>query len=107
MADWFAVYRETDGELLSLGTVITDPLRPGNAKINLGPTRPEGGVWNPSTLVFDPTPARPPDVDRVDEFITAMPRNGGRFTEATIRAELTKLLGPNRFRGFEESRDLS
>ena len=108
MADWFAVYQESDGRLLSLGTVITDPLRAGNAKINLGPTRPEGGVWNTSTLVFDPTPASPPDVNRIDEFIAAMPKNGGRFTEATVRAELVKLLGPDfQFRDPSESRDLS
>ncbi len=108
MADWFAVIEESNGELLSLGTVVADPLRVGLAKINLGATRPEGGIWNPATLAFDPKPAPPPEVDRIDEFINAMQRNGGRFSEATVRAELRKLLGPEfRFRDRSDPRDLS
>ena len=106
MADWFAVYWESDGELLSIGTVVTDPLRSGVAKINLGATQPEGGVWNTSTLVFDPTPARPPDVDRVDEVVAAMTKTGGRFSESEVRREVAALLGSERFRSFDESRDL-
>ena len=107
MADWFAVYRESDGCLLSLGTVITDPLRPGIAKLNLGPTRPEGGIWNTSTLTFDPTPPPLPDVDRVDEVVAAMTTNGGRYSASEIRREVALLLGPFRFRDPSEERDLS
>lgn len=109
MATWFGVIRESDGELLSVGTVISDPLREGLATVNFGPTRPEGGVWNTDTLVFDPTPVRPPDVDRVDEVIAAMNPNGsGRIAESAARREIAKLLGPDfQFRGAEESRDLS
>ena len=111
MADWFAVYWESDGELLSLGTVLAsddDLASRGLAKINLGATQPEGGVWNTSTLVFDPTPARPPDVDRVDEVLAAMTKSGGRFSESEVRREVAKLLGPDfQFRGASEGRDLS
>ncbi len=107
--DWFAVHRISNGELVSTGTVLApddDLTRRGLAKINLGPTHPEGGVWNPSTLVFDPTPAEPPDVDRVDEVIDSMTRNGGRFTEAEVRREVAEVLGPFRFRGASEARNL-
>ena len=107
MADWFAVYQESDGRLLSLGTVITDPLRTGNAKINLGATEPEGGIWNTSMLTFDPSPPPPPDVDRVDEVLAAMTKNGGRYSESEVRREVALLLGPFRFRGASEERDLS
>ncbi len=110
MADWFAVYREADGELLSLGTVLApdaDLTSRGLAKINLGATRPEGGVWNTATLVFDPTPARPPDVDRVDEVLAAMTKNGSRYSESEVRREVALVLGPHRFRDATESRDLT
>ncbi len=43
----------------------------------------------------------------IDEVIAAMPKNGGRFTEANVRAEIVKLLGPFRFRDPTEERDLS
>lgn len=105
MADWFAVYQESDGKLLSVGTVITDPLRSGLAKKRIsGP--PAREVWNTTTLEFDPLPPPPPKVDRVDEFIDAMPKNGTNFKEAVIRDELAKLLGDFRFRDSGASRDL-
>ncbi len=66
-------------------------------------------VWNTSTLAFDPLPPLPPDVDRVEEVIDAMPRRGnGSFAEADVRAEITKLLGPSlQFRDPADERDLS
>ncbi len=108
MPDWFAVYQESDGELVSVGTVLADPLRAGLAiKRISGP--PGREVWNPTTLVFDPLPPRPPDVDRVEEVIAAMPRRGnGSFAEADVRAEVAKLLGPGyQFRDPADERDLS
>ena len=106
MADWFAVYREADGELISEGTVVPDVLRSGLAKKNLGPGRPTNRLWNKTTLEFDAAPAPPPDVDRVDEVIAAMTRNGGRFTESEVRREVALLLGSQRFRDHKEARDL-
>ncbi len=108
MPDWFAVYQESDGELVSVGTVLADPLRAGLAiKRISGP--PGREVWNTSTLVFDAKPAPPADVDRVEEVIAAMPRRGnGSFTEADVRAEITKLLGPEyQLRDPDDDRDLS
>ena len=106
MADWFAVYQESDGKLVSLGTVVSDLGGRGLAKKNLGATRPEGGVWNPSTLIFDPAPPSLPEVDRVDEVIMAMTWQGGRVNESEVRREVAALLGPFRFRDATEGRDL-
>jgi hypothetical protein len=108
MADWFAVYQESDGKLISVGTVLADPLRPGLAKKNLGATRPEGGIWNPSMLQFTPSPPTLPNVDRVEEVIDAMPKSQGKYTPAAVRDELSLLLGPEfQFRDAFEARNLS
>ncbi len=97
MADqWHAVYRVSDGQLLSIATVV-DRLRPGVASTPIdGP--PGREVWNTSTLQFDPLPPPLPDIDRVDEIITAMTRSGGRFSEDEVRREVALLLGSFRFR---------
>ena len=55
--NWFAVYRISDGQLISVGTVIADPLPAGIASKDFGTTRPEGS-WNETTLEFDPYPLR-------------------------------------------------
>lgn len=97
MADWFAVHRIDDGELISVGTLIASPLRSGLAAINLG-TRPPAGLWNTTTLQFDPKPPPLPDVDRIDEFMTRMARVLVGADEVAVRAELVNLLADNRFR---------
>ncbi len=108
MPDWFAVYQEVDGELVSIATVVADPLRAGLATKRISGS-PGQEVWNTTTLEFDPRPPRPPDVDRVEEVIEAMPRRGnGSFAEADVRAEVAKLLGPSfHFRDPADERDLS
>ena len=104
MADWFAVYRESDGEALSYATDVP-PLRPGIASTPIaGP--PGAEVWNPSTLQLDPRPARLPEVDRVDDFLNDLPRSGVNFKEADIRTRLGRLLGDLRVRGPNELVDL-
>lgn len=104
MADWFAVYRESDGKLLSVATVVPR-LRAGLASTRItGP--PARETWNPSTLEFDPSPPPLPDVDRVTEFIDALPNGFSSRNKTDIRAELTRLLGPFRFRDVTERREL-
>ena len=104
MADWFAVYRESDGVLLSVATVVPS-LRTGLAsKPITGP--PSRETWNSSTLVFDPSPVRLPDVDRVDDFIDALPNGFSPRNKADIRTELENLLGPFRFRDATEQQEL-
>ena len=104
MSDWQVVYRESDGAIVSVGTVIADPLPPGLAKKPIA--GPPGHVdWNPATLEWDTRPAPGPDVDRVDEFIAKLGPNGRR-TDATVRAELAALLGERRFRDSREDYEI-
>ena len=106
MANWFTVHRESDGELVSQGTLVGDLRGTGLAKIDQGPTRPVDTLWNPSTLTFDPLPPQPPAVSRVDEFMDALPSSLRNRSE--IRAEVALLLGPEfENRAFDQPRDLS
>ena len=104
MADWFAVYRESDGEVLSYGTDV-GVLRAGIAKKRVaGP--PGREVWNTTTLELDAKPPPPPDVDRVDEFLDAVGNGIPAGRVNAIRTELAKLLGPHRFRRPSEPKGL-
>lgn len=101
---WSAVYRESDGKLFSITTVVPQ-LRAGLAsKPITGP--PARETWNSATLIFDPQPEPPPDVDRVDEFIAALPNGFSPKNKTVIRTELAKLLGPFRFRDITDQQDL-
>ncbi len=102
MADWFAVYRESDGKDISYGTVVADPLRRGLAKKRISGS-PRGEVWNPVTLELEPKPSFPPRVDRVEEVLDKIPNNGispARLND--LRIEIAKMLGPHRFRNHDE-----
>jgi hypothetical protein len=59
---WFAVYRLADGELVSTGTVIADPLPEGLAAKEIDGD-PAGLVWNAAALQFEAPP--PPDLSQV------------------------------------------
>lgn len=48
---WYAVWRTADGELVSTGTVLADPLPAGLASFDF--VTPQTGVWNKVTHVFD------------------------------------------------------
>ncbi len=94
MADWFAVYQESDGELVSLGTVLAGPLPAGLAKSPFDGPLVKGQRWNPATLTFERAPADPPKIDRVAEFLAAL---NGR-SDASLRPRLEALLGLDQFR---------
>ena len=49
---WKAIYRSDTGELVSVGTVVADPLPDGLSIVTLSEDRPTGD-WNPQTLTFD------------------------------------------------------
>ena len=68
---WYAVYRTLDGKLQSLGTEVADPLPAGMAAKDMGNTRPDG-IWNESTLDFDPRP--PERVYSILEFANRFTR---------------------------------
>lgn len=54
MANWYAVYLESDGTLKSVGTSVGN-LPEGHSSKLLGSSRPDG-LWNTQTLAFDPHP---------------------------------------------------
>ncbi len=97
MADWYAIYQTSDGTLVSSATVVVDPLPAGLTK-KLITERPNGFQWNPSLLDWEPTPPPPPDVDRVDEFLTLVGNALKGNAKTKVTDELTVLLGDNRFR---------
>ena len=93
---WFAIYQTSDGTLISLATVVADPLPAGLAKKQVDP-RSAGVQWNRTLLDWEPEPPPPPDIDRVEEFLA---RIGGLTGSADtkVRGELVRLLADNRFR---------
>lgn len=62
---WFAVWRQTDGELVSVGTSVADPLPAGLGVTNLG-DNPPTGVWNKVTHQFDPSAPLKPIISKRD-----------------------------------------
>lgn len=55
---WYGVVEDATGALLSVGTVIAEPLPEGLVAIALGDERPTG-VWNPATRAHEtPAPVR-------------------------------------------------
>ncbi len=106
---WHVIYDDrTGGDVavggyLSVATVITDPLPSGlSSKVITG--RPEQEQWNTTTLEWEPVPAPPPDVDRVDEIIAAVEAVEsltGRVENA-LRPELETVLGERRWRDPDE-----
>lgn len=55
---WKAVWRSATGELISVGTVVADPLPEDVSVTELGEERPTG-QWNAQSKVFEPIPAEP------------------------------------------------
>ena len=62
---WFAVYRLSDGELVSVGTSVADPLPAGLGVTNCG-ANPPTGVWNKVTYLFDPSAPLKPVISKRD-----------------------------------------
>lgn len=52
---WYAIHTTSDGALVSVGTIVADPLPVGLSVVVLGQVRPTG-TWNPATRAFDPSP---------------------------------------------------
>ena len=54
---WYAVFEGSGGKLRSVGTVLPAQLPAGLVSKDFGATRPVG-IWNTSTLDFDPPPKK-------------------------------------------------
>ncbi len=102
MADWFAIYQTANGTLVSLATVVADPLPAGLTK-KVVAERPPDSQWSTTLLDWEPRPPPPLDVDRVDEFIVGLPKKLRQQDEQDIRLALVALLGDTRFRDPSDS----
>lgn len=98
MADWYAIYQTADGTLVSLATVVADPLPAGLTKKAIAEPPGAGFQWNPTLLDWEPAPVPPPDVDRVDEFLTRVGVSFKGAANTKVRDELVNLLAEHRFR---------
>lgn len=69
---WYALH-DGNGRLVSVGTVLADPLPPGMTAVDLGATAPDfrASMWDETTRLFVARPA-PLLVDRLDD-LRAMP----------------------------------
>lgn len=85
---WCAVYRVSSGELISLGTVIANPLPAGLAVTEIGSGPPNvTQQWDPSTRQFVPRP--PPVPGPVDDLRLKSPST---WTTQDIARALKHLL---------------
>lgn len=110
MEKWYAIYNTTSGFLYSVGTVITQPLRPGTTSLELAGEPTPAVMWDESTRNFIP---RPPKVliDRLQDIITHA--DYADFKEVwdalnaarkeKVRNGLVRLLGRARWRNASES----
>ena len=101
-AQWFAVYQTRDGRLVSIGTVVADPLRSGLAKKEIRAPQEAGTQWDSESLSFMASPPSPPDVDRVEEFIDRLTK----MDASEIRNKLTVLLGDYRWRAATDDYEM-
>lgn len=62
---WFAIYNAATGALVSVGTVVADPLPANLASVAVGVVTPTG-IWNVTTRVFDAAPIIKPAIAPID-----------------------------------------
>jgi hypothetical protein len=108
---WYAHYDTTTGDLLSLGTVVPDPLPDGTA-VHSYTTRPDLAVvvWDTTTRDF--IPLDPPTVvDRVtdleaDSGLTSVWATLDATQDQALKDRIGQLLGPFRNRYVFQPTDL-
>ena len=108
---WFAVHETATGRLVSVATIVADPLPPGLAKKNLGENRPpDNDEWDETTTSFVPSPPKVL-VDRFEddllmhvEFIQFQNIYNGLNPgqQKQVRDDLIMWIGEERFRNKAE-----
>lgn len=73
---WYAIARDVDGGLVSVGTVIDDPLPAGLIAVNVGATPPTG-TWNPATRTFE-------------DFVPVADASAWQITKFAFRSRFTQ-----------------
>ena len=106
---WFAIYEIATGRLESLTTIVAGQLRPELAVKGLGVTPPpDTEMWDESTLIFVPRPARTL-VDRLDDFRAELGDVPSRLSvpdNNTVEQAFLTVVGNLRFRGPGEAIDM-
>lgn len=104
---WYAVYRLATGELVSVGSVVADPLPEGLASKAVGEDRPDG-VWNAQALQFDAAPPAPKIWDNPFDFMKEFSiaeevriRTAAK-TDMQIEVLLARLMAAGRVRSDDE-----
>lgn len=107
---WHAIVRRSDGVLVSMATVVPDSL-PSELEAVVLPRRIDWTVerWDSATRTIAAKPARPPDIDRVNDFMSRATFLDTRLTAAQrtqFRTILSTFLGSRRFRDSAEPVEL-
>ena len=110
---WYALYETINGKLVSVGTVIADPLPTGLTSISLPDKPADNQMWDEVTRAFVPRPAKVL-VDRLQDILTnpayadfTTAYNALNTTNKTrLRNMLIKLLGRQRYRSQGEPTEM-
>jgi hypothetical protein len=92
-----AVHRIDTGELVSIATILPNPLPEGLASVSLGARKPDWSVrqWDPAALRMVAKPPPPPPRDRVEGLevrVPALAKLTAPELEA-VKVEVGRLLG--------------
>ncbi|MCC6192057.1 MAG: hypothetical protein IT318_23760 [Anaerolineales bacterium] len=112
---WQALYETATGRLVSVGSVVAEPLPAGLAALALaGPPNVDGEMWDAGTRAFVARPAKVL-IDRLDDLITdsrysadliALWNALNATNRNRLRTGLIRLLGSQRWRTAGEAVDL-
>lgn len=105
-----AIVRRADGTLVSIATVVSGSL-PTELEAVVLPREINWTVerWDPATRSIVPKSPRPPDVDRINDFLARVTFLDARLTAAQrtqFRTILATFLGSQRFRDPSEKVEL-
>lgn len=112
---WYAIYNKSTGRLVSLGTVITDPLPAHLEAVTLADKPADSEMWDEATKAYVPRPAKVL-MDRLQDLVThgdyaddfkAVWDTLSAGNKTKIRNGLIRLLGRHRFRNQSESIEIN
>lgn len=95
--EWFAVVNAASGELVSVGTVVSDRLDKELETVRL-PRKPDWSrdAWSPALLALVPRPPDPLPKDRVDDILNNVDvKTLGVLDQEKVRAALIAALPPD------------
>lgn len=66
---WWAVFRTSDGVLVSTGTIVADPLSPGLSRVEIAQQPDRDLAWDPATRTLIP---RQPSIEEVESELAVL-----------------------------------